>query len=204
MRMMIITSEDWTGNKNSTYTTLGASNHVENERAEHDYYATDTEAAELLLQIEPNLSDSIWECACGENALSDVFKAHGKTVRCSDLIVRKEGIEQLDFLTCNEPMHETDIVTNPPYKLALPFIEKALSLVDEGRYVCMFLKLTFLEGKSRCLFFNQNPPIRVWVSSSRLNCWPNGIVTNSTSAACYAWFVWKKGYKGYPEIRWFN
>lgn len=86
---MIITSKDWTGNKNSTYTTLGASNHVENERAEHDYYATDTEAAELLLQIEPNLSDSTWECACGENALSDVFKAHGKTVRCSDLIVRK-------------------------------------------------------------------------------------------------------------------
>lgn len=197
-------SKDWTGNKNSTYTTLGASNHVDHDRAEHDYYATDPKAGEMLLEIEPNLSDSIWECACGENALADVFKTHGKTVRCSDLVVRCDGIEQLDFLTCNEPMHDTDIVTNPPYKWALPFIEKALSLVDEGHYVCMFLKLTFLEGKARRLFFEQNPPIRVWVSSSRLNCWFNGIVTNTTSASCYAWFVWQKGYKGYPEIRWFN
>ena len=196
--------KDWTGNKNSTYTTLGASNHVDYDRAEHDYYATDPKAAELLLEIEPDLSDSIWECACGENALSDVFKSHGKTVRCSDLVVRCDGIEQLDFLTCNEPMHETDIVTNPPYKWALSFIEKALSLVDDGRYVCMFLKLTFLEGKARRLFFEQNPPIRVWVSSSRLNCLPTGQAKNQSSAVCYAWFVWKKGYKGYPEIRWFN
>lgn len=197
-------AKDWTGNENSTYTMLGASNHVDYDRAEHDYYSTDPKAAEMLLEIEPNLSDSIWECACGENALSNVFKAHGKTVRCSDLVVRCDGIEQLDFLTCNEPMHDTDIITNPPYKRSLPFIEKALSLVDDGRYVCMFLKLTFLEGKARRLFFDQNPPIRVWVSSSRLNCGRNGIVKNTTSAVCYAWFVWQKGYKGHPEIRWFN
>lgn len=197
-------SKDWTGNKNSTFVTLGASNHVEHDRAEHDYYATEPKAAELLLEIEPDLSDSIWECACGENALSNVFKAHGKTVRCSDLVVRGDGIEHLDFLTCNEPMHDTDIISNPPYKFALPFVEKALSLVDDGRYVCMFLKLTFLEGKARRMFFEKNPPMRVWVSSSRLNCWLNGIVTNTTSAQCYAWFVWQKGYKGYPEIRWFN
>jgi hypothetical protein len=25
-----------------------------------------------------------------------------------------------------------------------------------------------------------------------------------SSATAYAWFVWEKGYKGYPEIRWFN
>jgi len=197
-------TKDWTGNENSTYSMLGASNHVDYDRAEHDYYSTDPKAAEMLLEMEPLLADSIWECACGENALSNVFKAHGKTVRCSDLVVRCDGIEQLDFLTCNESMHGTDIVTNPPYKWALPFIEKALSLVDDGRYVCMFLKLTFLEGKARRLFFEQNPPIRVWVSSSRLNCRLNGIVSNRTSAVCYAWFVWQKGYKGYPEIRWFN
>lgn len=197
-------NKDWTGNSKSTYSMLGASNHVEQDRAVHDYYSTDPIAAEWLLKIETNLSDSIWECACGENALSNIFKAHGKTVRCSDLVVRCDGIEQLDFLQCNTPMPNTDIVTNPPYKLALPFLEKALSIVDEGRYVCMFLKLTFLEGKARRLFFEQNPPIRVWVSSSRLNCLPNGQSKNQSSAVCYAWFVWKKGYKGYPEIRWFN
>ena len=32
---------DWTGNGNSIYKTLGASNHTENEREANDYYATE-------------------------------------------------------------------------------------------------------------------------------------------------------------------
>lgn len=196
--------KDWTGNKSSVYKTIGASNFSDHDRAEHDYYATDPRAAELLLEIEPELADSIWECACGENALADVFTSHGKTVRCSDIVARKDGIEPLDFLKCREPMHETDIITNPPYKYAQEFVEKALSLVDDGRYVCMFLKLTFLEGKSRRVMFSQKPPIRVWVSSSRLACYMNGNMTQGMSVTAYAWFVWQKGYKGHPELRWFN
>jgi hypothetical protein len=31
--------KDWTGNKNSIYKTLGASNHTEKEREENDFYA---------------------------------------------------------------------------------------------------------------------------------------------------------------------
>ncbi len=34
---------DWVGNKKSTFVTLGASNHAERPRQEHDYYATDHE-----------------------------------------------------------------------------------------------------------------------------------------------------------------
>ncbi len=85
---------DWTGNSVSVFKTLSASNHCDMDRAEHDYYATDPVAAEWLLKIEPELADTIWECACGENALSEVFRRHGKSVRCSDLVVRQEGIEQ--------------------------------------------------------------------------------------------------------------
>lgn len=33
--------QDWSGNKQSIFTTLGASNHVDHERAEYDYYATE-------------------------------------------------------------------------------------------------------------------------------------------------------------------
>ena len=25
-----------------------------------------------------------------------------------------------------------------------------------------------------------------------------------SSATAYAWYIWEKGYKGFPEIRWFN
>lgn len=196
---------DWTGNSTSVFKALSASNHCSTERAEHDYYATDPVAVEWLMRIEPDLSSRIWECACGENFMTDVFLKAGKSVRSSDLVVRQEGIEQLDFLSCSAPMHDADIVTNPPYKYAREFVEKALSLVDEGRYVCMFLKLTFLEGKSRRDFFKKYPPIRVWVSSSRIRCVPNGdFSSKESSAVCYAWFVWKKGFTGTTALHWFN
>lgn len=34
-------AKDWTGNKKSTFVTLGASNHTDKERQKEDYYATD-------------------------------------------------------------------------------------------------------------------------------------------------------------------
>lgn len=65
--------------------------------------------------------------------------------------------------------------------------------------------LTFLEGKRRAEFFRCNPPIRVWVSSSRLKCAMNGDFDSvGSSATAYAWFIWERGFKGHPEIRWFN
>ena len=33
-------TKDWTGNSNSIYKTLGASNHTDKERQNEDYYAT--------------------------------------------------------------------------------------------------------------------------------------------------------------------
>lgn len=56
--------KDWTGNRNSVYKTLGASNHTDKEREANDYYATESKAAELLLNLE-TFSENIWECACG-------------------------------------------------------------------------------------------------------------------------------------------
>lgn len=191
------------GNVHNTYVTLGASNHVLYDRAEHDYYATDPYAARCLLNLEPDLSDDIWECAAGELHIAEVLQGAGKRVRCSDIVCRKAGVEPIDFLEYSQRWRG-DIVTNPPYKHAQEFVEHALSIVDQGRLVCMFLKLTFLEGKKRQRLFDAQPPIRVWVSRSRLSCWYNGVRPESSSAIAYAWFVWKKGFQGHPEIRWFN
>ena len=45
-------AKDWVGNRKSVPPTLGASNHSEKERQQHDYYATDPKAMELLLAEE--------------------------------------------------------------------------------------------------------------------------------------------------------
>ena len=197
-------SKDWTGNKASTFTCLGASNHVEHDRAEHDYYATDPKAAELLLEVEPNL-DNIWECACGEGHLAKVFEKTGKLSKATDLINRGYGDEFYDFLIPEAYFWNGDIVTNPPYKYALEFVQQAIKVIAFKRKVCMFLKLTFLEGKARKEFFKQYPPKTIYVCSGRIKCALNGdFDATGQSAACYAWFVWEKGFTGKPVIEWIN
>lgn len=194
---------DWTGNKKSIYTTLGASNHVAEERQQHDYYATEPRAVELLLQ-EETFFKKIWEPACGEGHISKVLKAHGYDVVSSDLIDRSYGDEILDFFAYSIPC-DYDIITNPPYKYAKEFVEHALDLVTEGHKVAMFLKLTFLEGQARKKMFEVYPPEKIYVFSSRVKCAKNGdFDTIGSSAVAYAWFVWSKGFKGYPIIKWIN
>lgn len=196
-------------NIKKVFSPLGANNHSTAVREEHDYYATDPKALELLLEVE-NFSEHVWECACGGGHLSDVLKSHGYDVKSSDLIDRGyEGTEIKDFLLVTQDDikndHTRDIITNPPYKFTKEFVEHALELSPEGTKIAMFLKIQFLEGKSRRKLFDKYPPKVIYVSSSRLKCAPNGDFDKvESSAVAYAWYIWEKGYKGEPVIRWFN
>lgn len=222
-------NKDWKGGKNSIYTTLGASNHTNEDREENDYYATAPEAAEWLLKLEPQITN-VWENAVGEGNIAEPFRQAGKLKAISDLIDRgyyPEGIMTSygrDFLQMNK-VWKGDIVTNPPYSINLEWTQHCLELLQKGHYLALFMKITFLEGKERKKFFEENPPIRVWVSSSRIACAKNNefevpkkdkkgnikygkdgtpMMSKVSSAACYCWFIWQKGYKGDTVIKWFN
>ena len=155
-------SKDWTGNAKSIFVCNGASNHTEEERQRDDYYATDPKAVEILLENE-QFSPHVWECACGEGHMSDILKARGYDVKSSDLIDRGyPGTERTNFLTIDKKdlLHEIprDIITNPPYKYAKEFVEKAIDVSEYGTKIAMFLKLTFLESKGRRSLFEGCPP----------------------------------------------
>lgn len=196
--------KDWTGNHASVYSVLGSSSHSDAERQQDDYYATEPGAMEILLK-EEKFAPHVWECACGGGHLSRVLEAHGYEVFSTDLVYRGYGErETVDFLEYRGGF-DGDIITNPPYKYALGFVQKALQAVQPGRKVAMFLKLTFLEGKGRKRFFLENPPRTVYVSSSRLVCAMNGdFAKMPSSAVAYEWFVWEKGFAGDPVIKWVN
>jgi len=136
--------KNWIGNKNSIYKTLGASNHTKENREENDYYATDPKAAELLLELET--FKNILEPSCGEGHLSKVFADAGLNVTSSDLVDRCYGTKKSFF---DYEKWNGDIITNPPYKYGLEFVEHALKIIPEGNKVAMFLKIQFLEGKKR-------------------------------------------------------
>lgn len=195
---------DWIGNKNSIYKTLGASNHTDKERELNDYYATDPIAIDKLLTKEtPN--KYIWECACGEGHLSKRLEELGFDVYSTDLIDRGYG-EVKDFLTSVDKFNG-DILTNPPYKFAKEFVLKALEKIPTGNKVYMFLKLTFLEGKERQKeLFSKYPPKKIYVFSERVMCAKNGnfeqMKAGGGSAVAYAWYVWEKNWQGKTTIEW--
>ena len=195
--------KDWNGNYNSIYKIIGASNHTDKERESNDYYATDPIAIDKLLTVE-QLPKNVWECAAGECHLANRLRELGHNVFTTDIIQR--GVDSIqDFLAATElPIKDCCILTNPPYKYAKEFVLKALDLLPDGGRCYMFLKLTFLEGKSRYSeIFSLKPPIKVLVFSQRIICAMNGEFDKyPSSAIAYAWFVWEKGYTGDTIIKW--
>lgn len=193
------------------FKTIGASNHVVEERAKLDYYATDPVVIDKLLTVEKPYSH-IWECAAGGGHLAKKLKEQGYEVTTSDIIERNYKLDfTQDFLKMSASglgsNEEYDILTNPPYKQAKEFVLKALEVLKTGRKAYMFLKLTFLEGQARYKeLFSIYPPKTVYVFSERAQCAKNGdfqaLKESGGSALAYAWFVWEKGYKGATQIEW--
>lgn len=198
----MVTQRDWTGDASVLNCNIRSS-----KDDPHDYYATDPHAVELLLDLE-EFSDKIWEPACGEGHMAKVLSEHGYEVVATDLIDRGYGKGGVDFFQQVPPAgtdgYNCDIVTNPPYKFAKEFCEKSLELVATGHKIAMFLPLTFLESKGRRDLFLYNPPQTVYVACDRLECGKNGVFTGKGLAKAYCWIVWRKGYPGPTNLRWFN
>ncbi len=197
--------QDWTGGQNSVYKTIGASNNSVGERELNDYYATDPRAIDKLLTVaEPHVK--IWEPACGGGHLSERLTELGYYVYSSDKVDRgyKRHTRTRDFLKAVSPpfLDNFDIITNPPYKYAKEFVLKSLELLPRGCRCYMFLKLTFLEGKTRYEeIFKDTPPRKVYVFSERIQCAKNGDFKKyKNGAVAYAWFIWQKGYTGKTTV----
>lgn len=191
--------KDWTGNKKSTFAQIASNSDA--IREQHDFYATEPKAIDGLLSKE-TFTPIVWECACGINTLVERLRELGYDVIATDLIERGYGQGGIDFLK-QTGKTEHDIITNPPFKYAEQFIEKAMEIMREKGKLALFLKITFLEGQKRKGLFAKYPPKRIHVFSERIKCAINGDFEQvKSSAVCYAWFVWEKGYQGKTEIDW--
>ena len=205
-------SKDWTGDSTSVFKALGASNHTDHERGDHDYYATSPLALELFSPHYP-IAHKVFEPSCGEGHLSKWLVGHGHDVLSTDLVDRGYGFGGIDFfkvggvdmfgdyqgtkLLKEWAKGETfDILTNPPYNVSLNYVLHALELIPEDGHVLMFLKTSWLEGKQRReQLFDVNPPRYLFQFSGRMVCAPNGDFEKMKkvgSAVAYAWYVFNK------------
>ena len=193
--------KDWSGSKYSAFTCNGARNFAQEDRQGEDFYATEPKAVEELLERE-TFSETILEPCVGQGHIAKVLIGGGYKWIANDIVDRGfPGTQIKDFLALTE--NHNDIITNPPYKYCKEFVEHALSISPEGTKIAMFLKLTFLESQSRKELFEKQPFKTLYVFSARRNCAKNGDFEKyPSSAVAYGWYVWVKGFKGNPEIKW--
>jgi len=171
-------------------------------RVENDFYATPLEVTEALFLVETFIGD-VLEPACGNGSMSEVIKKYNN-VDSYDLIDRGYGKTGIDFLK-NDFVNYDNIITNPPFNLFQEFAEKALKVANKK--VVMFGKLQALEGKKRATFLEKSPLKTVYVLKRRISALRNGKDCDENgkkwaSTMAFAWYVWEKGYKGNPIIKW--
>ena len=106
-----------------------------------DYFPTPAWATYALIDNEKFLGD-IWECACGNGAMSRVLATTGCSVISSDLHDRDYGEAGLDFLATAR--HADNIITNPPFNRAEGFVTAGVQKAKQK--FALLLRLAFLEG----------------------------------------------------------
>jgi hypothetical protein len=163
-----------------------------------DFFPTPAWATEALIDNE-HFTGNLWECACGNGAMSKVLETANPHTASSDLFDRGYGEPGVDFLTAERRFD--NIVTNPPYNAAEGFVRKGLELANKK--FALLLRLAFLEGANRQrTIFATNPPARVWVFSERITFYPAGAEVKGSGTTAYAWFVWDKDAANATELKW--
>tara|TARA_Y100001938_G_C7886224_1_gene327518 strand:- start:87 stop:644 length:558 start_codon:yes stop_codon:yes gene_type:complete len=182
--------------KNSALAYIG--HNKDGDREKNDFYPTPQYATESLLDRQ-NFKGKIWECACGDGAMSKVMESYGYNVLSTDLIDRGYGQHGIDFLL--ETQKFDNIVTNPPFSLALPFTLKALELAKQK--VVMLSKISYLEGiERREKLFNQNKLEKVLVFSKRVPFKKANSQGKASGLMAFGWFIYDVNYNGLPVIEW--
>jgi hypothetical protein len=165
-----------------------------------DFYPTPSWATFALIDNE-KFNGDIWECACGDGAMSAVLEQANSHIYSSDLYDRGYGETGIDFLKASR--RHDNIITNPPYNSAEGFVASGLQNA-KGKFA-LLLRLAFLESAHRAnTIFHRNPPSRVWVFSERITFYLKGATIAGSGTTAYAWFVWDKAHTGPTELAWFK
>ena len=175
------------------------------DREKDDFYPTPSEATQALMDRQ-KFEGNIWECACGNGAMSEIMIKNGYEVFSTDLIDRGYGNTGVDFLkhdhsTFKNAIGIDNIITNPPFNLSTEFTIEALSLAKKK--VCMLNKLSYLEGiKRKELIFDKNKLEKVLVFSRRVPFKKESTQTKAAGLMAFAWFIYDVNYNGKPTIDW--
>lgn len=133
-----------------------------------------------------------WEPACGQGHMVVPLREYFNQVCASDVHdYGFPGTIQSDFLF-GAPETDADwIITNPPFRLAGLFADKAIERADKG--VAILVRTAFLEsaGRYRKLFLPR-PPTDILQFVERLPMQKGTVNREGSTATAYCWLLWRK------------
>lgn len=182
-----------------------------NERVENDFYATDPIAVKKLLTSYSGIDGLILEPCVGQGHIAEAIKnfyTNPREIVGVDIVNRGyPNTIVVDFLKWETDQKFDSIISNPPYSLAMEFVEKGMELLNNDGVMAMFLKIQFLEGSKRKEMFEKYPPKYIYVFRNRMATWKDGQPKDHNgkrwaTTMCHAWFIWEKGSVTEPVIRW--
>lgn len=115
-------------------------------------------------------------------------------VEAADAYDYGAGYPVQDYLFGQLPAPVDWTITNPPFRLAEQFIERALA-TSGG--VAMIVRAAFLEGQGRYeRLFAKTPPSHVLQFTERVVMHKGRLAPEGSTATAYAWLVWAPGERG--------
>jgi predicted RNA methylase len=162
-------------------------------RRQGDAYDSPPEACDAILRLVPGMP--VFDPCAGVGSFLCAARRAGVAAKGLEIdptraaLAREIGhdVVEQDALGFDSWSSPPAVVTNPPYRKALEFVERSLVEVAPGGTVVMLLRLGFLESIKR-RGFHQKHPADVFVLSRRPS-----FTGGKTDATAYAFFAWGPG-----------
>ncbi|OQM76462.1 SAM-dependent methyltransferase [Manganibacter manganicus] len=144
---------------------------------------------------------SCLEPACGRGYMARPLAEYFGTVDAADAFHYGHAPVR-DFLTYPYEAKSHDwVITNPPFRLAEEFVERALGVARKG--VAILARTVFLESVGRYEnIFSRCPPSVFAQFSERVPMVKGRVDPKASTATGYAWFVWQLDRDATPRLAW--
>ncbi len=165
-------------------------------------------AVEAILRVEL-LTGVVLDPCCGTGVITEVVESAGYFCIASDLydwgFEARHGVDFLSAKYLEEIQDagglpaEFSVAMNPPFSKATDFVDRAREL--GARKILCFQRQAWRESDRRRLWWEANPPARVWLCGDRADSWlfsvpPEERAEMSGRNMPSAWYVWERGHKG--------
>ena len=147
---------------------------------------------------------SAWEPAANRGYMVKPLREYFGRVHGSDVHDYGAGYEVRDFLIPHADDAEIGfnwVITNPPFRLAAQFAERADQVANDG--FALLVRSAFLEGVDRYkTIFRDNPPDIVAQFTERVPMVKGRHDPEASTATAYCWLVWRDKETMPPRMMW--